>query len=124
MTPALEEPPAATRPSRGLLSTRIQQLGTENAFKIGPHIKRVEDEGHRVIRCNLGEPDFPLAPHIREEVKRQLDLDLTHYCDPQGLLPLREAIAHARHLARSRRRLPRRQAADRFLPGGLLRRGR
>lgn len=31
--------------------------------------------------------------HIREEVKRQLDQDLTHYCDPQGILPLREAIA-------------------------------
>jgi aspartate/methionine/tyrosine aminotransferase len=46
-----------------------------------------------VIRCNLGEPDFPLPAHIREEVKRQLDADLTHYCDPQGLPALREAIA-------------------------------
>jgi aspartate aminotransferase len=46
-----------------------------------------------VIRCNLGEPDFPLAPYIREEVKRQLDADNTHYVDPQGIPPLREAIA-------------------------------
>lgn len=76
-----------------LFSHRVDLLGTENAFKIGPYIKEVEDTGARVIRCNLGEPDFPLARHIREEVKRQIDNDLTHYCDPQGILPLREAVA-------------------------------
>jgi aspartate aminotransferase len=76
-----------------LFSDRIALLGTENAFKIGPYIKEVEDQGHRVVRCNLGEPDFPLPKHIGAEVKRQIDNDLTHYCDPQGILPLREAIA-------------------------------
>lgn len=76
-----------------LFAERVALLGTENAFKIGPYIKEVEDRGHRVIKCNLGEPDFPLPKHIREEVKRALDNDLTHYCDPQGILPLREAIA-------------------------------
>jgi aspartate/methionine/tyrosine aminotransferase len=93
MTTVFEERPAVSFPPRELLASRIGVLGTENAFKIGPHIRRVEEEGHKVIKCNLGEPDFPLAAHIRDEVKRQLDLDLTHYCDPQGLLPLREAIA-------------------------------
>jgi aspartate/methionine/tyrosine aminotransferase len=77
----------------GILAKRAGLLGTENAFKIGPYIREVEEAGHRVIKCNLGEPDFPLPQHIREEVKRQLDLDLTHYCDPQGIVPLREAIA-------------------------------
>jgi aspartate/methionine/tyrosine aminotransferase len=77
----------------GLFADRVDLLGTENAFRIGPYIKEVEDAGHRVIRCNLGEPDFPLPRHITEEVKRGLDNELTHYCDPQGILPLREAIA-------------------------------
>jgi aspartate/methionine/tyrosine aminotransferase len=72
---------------------RINQLGTENAFKVGPYIKEVEDAGHKVIKCNLGEPDFPLPEHIRDAVKRALDNDLTHYNDPQGILPLRQAIA-------------------------------
>jgi aspartate aminotransferase len=84
---------APTAPSAALFADRVSVLGTENAFKIGPWIKEVEDQGHRVIRCNIGEPDFPLPQHIREEVKRALDLDLTHYSDPQGILPLREAIA-------------------------------
>jgi aspartate/methionine/tyrosine aminotransferase len=82
-----------SKASRGLFAERTGVIGTENAFKVGPYIAGVEREGHRVIKCNLGEPDFPLPRHIREEVKRQLDADNTHYCDPQGVLPLREAIA-------------------------------
>jgi aspartate/methionine/tyrosine aminotransferase len=77
----------------GLLADRINFIGTENAFKVGPYIQQVANAGHRVIKCNLGEPDFPLPKHIRDEVKRQLDNDNTHYCDPQGVLPLREAVA-------------------------------
>ena len=85
----------ATKPKSrtSLYSTQIRLLGSENAFRIGPQIKALEDQGLKVIKCNLGEPDFPLAAHIAEEVKSQIDLGLTHYCDPQGILPLREAIA-------------------------------
>jgi aspartate aminotransferase len=83
-----------------VLSRRIGLLDTENAFKIGPKIRALEQQGRKVIACNLGEPDFPLPAFIKEEVKRQIDLDNTHYCDPQGILPLREAVA--RHFARTR----------------------
>lgn len=83
-----------------LFADRVALLGTENAFRVGPAIARIEAEGHRVIRCNIGEPDFPLFGHIRDEVKRQLDADNTHYCDPQGVLPLRETIA--REMGRTR----------------------
>ena len=81
-------------------------IDTENAFKVGPFIKEVEDAGHKVVRCNLGEPDFPLPRHIAEEVKRQIDNDQTHYTDPQGILPLREAIAHTMGEARGIRITP------------------
>ncbi len=76
-----------------LYADRIYRLGTENAFKIGPHIAHLEKEGHEIIRLNLGEPDFDIPPFVRDEVKRQLDLGNTHYCDPKGILPLRQAIA-------------------------------
>jgi aspartate/methionine/tyrosine aminotransferase len=76
-----------------LFSERTSLIDTENAFKVGPYIAEVEAAGNKVIKCNLGEPDFALPGHIREEVKRQIDNDLTHYCDPQGILPLREALA-------------------------------
>ncbi len=83
-----------------LYSDRASRIDTENAFKIGPYIREIEDAGHRVIKCNLGEPDFAVPEHIRAEVKRQLDLDNTHYNDPQGILPLRAAVA--RQLSESR----------------------
>lgn len=92
-------PPEAGARER-LFSDRTYRIGSENAFRIGPQIRELELQGHKVIKCNLGEPDFPLAKHIADEIKRQIDLDLTHYCDPQGILPLREAIA--RHVARTR----------------------
>ncbi len=66
----------------------------------GPYIRQIEEQGKRVIKCNLGEPDFPVPQLIKDEVKRQIDLDNTHYCDPQGILPLRKAIA--RHLSETR----------------------
>jgi len=77
-----------------LFAQRVRKLGTENAFRYGPLIERVEQRGIRVMRCNIGEPDFPVPLHIRAEVKRQLDLDNCHYTDPQGIRPLREAVAH------------------------------
>lgn len=78
---------------RPTFAHRVSLLGTENAFKIAPWIREVEQAGHRVIRCNIGEPDFPLPEHIAEEVKRRIDAGETHYVDPQGIEPLRLAIA-------------------------------
>ncbi|MCW8926027.1 MAG: aminotransferase class I/II-fold pyridoxal phosphate-dependent enzyme [Xanthomonadales bacterium] len=76
-----------------LISDRTSRIHTENAFKVGPYIAALEEQGHKVVKCNLGEPDFPLPLHIREEVKRQLDLDNTHYTNPQGVPALRKAVA-------------------------------
>ncbi len=84
----------------GLFAKRARLIDTENAFKIGPQIRTIEEQGKRVIKCNLGEPDFPVPEFIKEEVKRQIDLDNTHYCDPQGIPSLRKAIAN--HLSETR----------------------
>ena len=77
-----------------LFAKRNSRIDTENAFKIGPHIVRVEQQKGAVIKLNLGEPDFPVPKHIKDEIKRQLDMDNTHYCDPKGLLSLRTAISN------------------------------
>jgi len=84
----------------GLFAQRVDRIDTENAFKVGPYIRQLEAEGKRVIKCNLGEPDFPVPQPIKDEVKRQIDNDNTHYCDPQGILPLRQAVAT--HFSRTR----------------------
>ena len=77
----------------GLYADRAGRIDSENAFKMGPYIRSLEEQGREVIKCNIGEPDFPVPAFIKEEIKRQIDLDNTHYCDPQGILSLRKAVA-------------------------------
>lgn len=77
-----------------LYANRTPDLDTENAFKIGAHINSIENQGRSVIKLNLGEPDFNIPTFMKEEIKKQLDLNNTHYCDPKGILSLRQAISH------------------------------
>lgn len=83
-----------------LLAQRIGTLGTENAFKLGVDIQRVLERGMDVVRLNLGEPDFDSAPHINRVGVEQIEAGNSHYTDPQGILPLRRAIA--RHVTETR----------------------
>jgi aspartate aminotransferase len=87
-----------------LFSSRIGLLGTENAFKVGDDIARVTpklaERGIDVIRLNIGEPDFDSAPHINQAGCAAIQSGMTHYTDPQGIRPLREAIAA--HVRRTR----------------------
>ena len=80
-------------PPTPLFARRVRRIGTEAAFALGASIAEVEAKGERVIRCNLGQPDFPVAKHIIDAVKRALDAGLTTYCDPQGIPELRAAVA-------------------------------
>ncbi|MBC8260003.1 MAG: aminotransferase class I/II-fold pyridoxal phosphate-dependent enzyme [SAR324 cluster bacterium] len=83
-----------------LFADRNSRIDTENAFKVGPHIVRTEQQKGPVIKLNLGEPDFSVPKHIKDEIKLQLDLDNTHYCDPKGLLSLRTAISRQINVTR------------------------
>jgi len=84
--------PLATQPP-SLFADRVHRIGTEAAFELVTRIAEVEADGARVIRCNLGQPDFPLPRHIAEAVKEAIDRGLTTYCDPQGIPELRAAVA-------------------------------
>lgn len=84
----------------GLFATRIQALGTENAFKVGVDIARAEAAGKDVIRLNLGEPDFDSPANVNRVACQEIEKGNSHYCDPQGLAALREAIAQ--HLCLTR----------------------
>jgi aspartate/methionine/tyrosine aminotransferase len=83
-----------------LFADRVENLGTENAFKIGDDIRRCEQMGLRVIKLNLGEPDFNSAENINEVAIKNIRAGNSHYTDPQGILPLRESIA--RHVLETR----------------------
>ncbi len=76
-----------------LFAERNQRIGSENAFKVGPHIVHVGQSRGPVVKLNLGEPDYDLPRAVNAEIKRQLDAGNTHYCDPQGTPNLRSAIS-------------------------------
>lgn len=76
-----------------LFAGRVGRIGTEPAFALGARIAEVEAEAGPVIRCNLGQPDFPLPAHIAEAVVAAIRAGHTTYCDPQGLPEVRSAIA-------------------------------
>ena len=84
--------PATTLP---LFADRVRRIGTEEAFALGAIIRDVESTGARVVRCNLGQPDFPVPVHIRRAVTDAMERGLTTYCDPQGIPELRAAVAKA-----------------------------
>lgn len=83
-----------------LFSQRIQALGTENAFKLGDHIKACEARGMNVIRFNLGEPDFDSPDEVNQVGIDEIQRGNFHYCDPAGLISLRQEIAA--HIGRTR----------------------
>ncbi len=77
-----------------LFANRVKLMGTEAAFGFGSRILDVEkSDNKRVIRCNLGQPDFPLPEHISEAVVSAIRDGQTTYCDPQGMPELRAALA-------------------------------
>lgn len=79
--------------ARQLFAQRIAVLGTEEAFALGALIAEVEAESGPVIRCNLGQPDFPLPRHVADAVVDAIRAGHTTYCDPQGLPQVRATIA-------------------------------
>jgi aspartate/methionine/tyrosine aminotransferase len=76
-----------------LFAGHIDVIGTEEAFSFGALIAEVEAGGDRVIKANLGQPDFPLPEHIADAVIEAIRAGKTTYVDPQGIIDLRRAIA-------------------------------
>jgi len=71
----------------------MSRLGTESAFEVLVRARELEARGHDIIHLEIGEPDFPTAPHIVEAAARALQDGWTHYGPPAGLPELREAVA-------------------------------
>jgi aspartate aminotransferase len=75
------------------LAERMSRLGTESAFDVLVRAQHLEAQGRAVIHLEIGEPDFPTAPHIVEAAARALRGGWTHYGPSAGLSQLREAVA-------------------------------
>jgi aspartate aminotransferase len=79
------------------LASRIDGLRSEGAFEVLAHARELERKGQHILHLEIGEPDFPTAPHIVEAGVRALHNGETKYGPSGGILELRVAIAN--HLA-------------------------
>lgn len=71
----------------------MSRLRTEGAFDVLIRARQLEAQGKEIIHLEIGEPDFPTAPHIVEAGAKALRDGWTHYGPPAGLAQLREAVA-------------------------------
>jgi aspartate/methionine/tyrosine aminotransferase len=75
------------------LADRMQDLGTEDAFRVFTRARALEERGCDVIHLEMGAPDFPTPDHVVEAAVAALRAGRTGYTAPAGLPVLREAIA-------------------------------
>src|ERR1700729_3086915 len=75
------------------LADRMTRLGTESAFEVLARAQAIEAAGGKIIHLEIGEPDFPTAPHIVEAAVEALRAGATHYVPAPGIPPLRQAGA-------------------------------
>jgi len=76
-----------------MISDRIKRIKPSATLKIATKSKKMIANGIDVIRFDVGEPDFPVPEHIREEIKRALDEGHTKYTPAKGIPELREVIS-------------------------------
>ena len=77
------------------LADRMARLGTESAFEVLARAQAIEAAGGKIIHLEIGEPDFPTAPHIVEAAVEALRAGATHYVPAPGIAPLRSWSAPA-----------------------------
>lgn len=75
------------------LSEKMSRLGTETAFQVLAKAQALEAKGMDIIHFEIGEPDFDTPQNIRDAATEALNKGYTHYCNSQGIIPLRVEIA-------------------------------
>ena len=76
-------------------ASRLDVLGTEQAYLVLDAARRLEAAGHEVVHLEIGEPDMPTPPHVVEAGVQALRDGLTRYALAAGVPELRAAIARS-----------------------------
>ena len=70
----------------------LDRLHSEAAFEVLAKAKALERKGKKVLHFEIGEPDFNTPEIVKNEAKKSLDENFTHYVASQGIIELREAV--------------------------------
>jgi aspartate aminotransferase len=72
---------------------RLSRLGTESAFEVLAHARRLEGEGRSIVHLEIGEPDFATPDNIIDAAVRAMRDGATHYTAASGIREVRERTA-------------------------------
>ena len=77
------------------LHRRARALETESAFRVLQRAQELESQGREIVHLQIGQPDFPTAPHICDAAVAALRDGQTGYGPTPGIPRLRQAIAQS-----------------------------
>ncbi len=81
-----------TKNSKRMISERAQQISPFLVMDILERASVMENEGVDVIHLEVGEPDFPVPPSVKDATIEALQGDFTCYTHSLGDIRLRKAI--------------------------------
>lgn len=76
-----------------MLSEKVANISPFYVMEVLERAQQLENEGRSIIHLEIGEPDFPTAPHICDAANAAICEGNTKYTHSQGLIELRQAIA-------------------------------
>src|SRR5437762_13741899 len=76
-------------------ATRLDWLGTEQAYLVLGAARRLEAAGHQVVHLEIGEEEMPEPAQVAEAGMRALRDGLSRYALAAGVPELRDAIAQS-----------------------------
>lgn len=75
------------------LSHRARAIQPSPTLAVLGLANEMRAKGHEVINFGVGEPDFNTPAYIKEEAKKAIDDNFTHYTKSSGIVELREVIS-------------------------------
>lgn len=76
-----------------MISQRVQRVLPSATLALSAKAKALQAEGKDVLNFTAGEPDFPVAEHIRKAACAAIEQNDSYYSPTEGIRELREAIA-------------------------------
>jgi aspartate/methionine/tyrosine aminotransferase len=76
-----------------MFTERVNPLKPEGAYAVLDRANQLEAKGRKVLHLEIGQPDFPTFPNIREAGIQAIEKGITRYTSPGGMPALRQTIA-------------------------------
>lgn len=75
------------------INSKLMEVTPFHVMEVLERAQELERSGRSIIHLEIGEPDFPTAPHICEAASAALKGGVTKYTHSLGLIELRNAVA-------------------------------